>query len=409
MRLRALAGKTLRSLPFLIHRSSGWLGRRPQRGAFPSPEMLEGVRKILAIKLDSIGDLLMTTPALRSLRRRFPGADLHLLVQPGVAPLARLLPGVDAVETLPCGFLLSGGRRLARALRWGSGLLRMRRRRYDLILDFSGLFHSAAAAWAIGAPLRLGFRRRIPLGFFSTEGFGHFYTHEFEADERGHLAEAMSALPAALGAEPDAGGWRASLTPEIRAAAERALGEAGVGRADGPLVLVSPGTKWPPKRWAQGQLAQAIDLLQARGLRVLVTTGPGEDVLLDAIRRECRTGPAFLWPPVPLETLLGILEKADVFLGHDSGPMHLAAAVGTPVVALFGPTAPARAGPRGSPFIPLYAALECSPCPLYFTRERCHRGHNYCMDGFRPSDVAAAVELSVERRRLPRRAGGPAG
>ncbi|MEK6711656.1 MAG: hypothetical protein AABZ64_13865, partial [Nitrospinota bacterium] len=203
MRIRTLAGRLLRSLPWLAHRVTRLLGRPPQRDAFPSSETMEGVRRILLIKLDALGDLMMTSPAIRALRRRFPMAEIHLLVQTGVAPLARFLPGVDAVESLPCGFLIRGGQRPRRALAWLAALPRLRRRRYDLVVDFSGLFHSSAAAWAAGAPLRLGPCRRLPLGFFSTEGFGHFYTHEFVGDEAAHYADRMNRLASAAGAEPD--------------------------------------------------------------------------------------------------------------------------------------------------------------------------------------------------------------
>lgn len=409
MRLQVVAGKFLRSLPYFVYRLIRLLTRAPQRDAFPSSETMESVRRVLIIKLDALGDLLMTSPAIRSIRRRFPMAEVHLLVQTGVAPLARFLPGVEAVESLPCGFLLRGGKRLRRSLAWLLALGRLRRRRYDLILDFSGLFHSAAAAWAGGAPLRLGFYRHVPLGFFSTEGFGHFYTHEFALEETTHYADRMLRLAAAAGAESDPGGWRIHLTEDQRGAAGRLLAESGIGKGDGPLVVVSPGAKWAPKRWGEPRFAEVVDLLQERGWRAVLMAGPDEKGLLDSLRGACRTSPAAIWPPAPLGTVAALMEKADAFLGNDSGPMHMAAAVGTPVVAVFGPTVPGRTGPRGSPFIPLYAALECSPCPLYFTRDHCHRGHNYCMDGFRPPDVAAAVELSIERRRPPRRARPAAG
>lgn len=409
MRVPALAGRLLRSIPYLVYRSVRLLSRAPQRDTLPSSETMESVRRILIVKLDALGDLLMTSPAIRSLRRRFPMAEVHLLVQTGVAPLARFLPGIEAVESLPCGFLLHGPKRLRRCLAWLLALGRLRRRRYDLILDFSSLFHSAAAAWAGGAPLRLGFYRHVPLGFFSTEGFGHFYTHEFALEETTHYADRMHRLAAAAGAEADPGGWRIHLNEDLREAAGRLLAEQGIGEGDGPLVVVSPGAKWAPKRWGEGGFAEVVDLLQGRGWRAVLIAGPDEEELLGSLRSACRTSPAAIWPPAPLGTVAALLEKADAFLGNDSGPMHMAAAVGTPVVALFGPTVPGRTGPRGSPFIPLYAALECSPCPLYFTRTRCHRGHNYCMDGFRPPDVAAAVDLSIERRRPPRRARRAAG
>ena len=102
---RAFA-KSLRSIPFLLHRAVSTFGRRAFRTASPSPEKLEEVHSILAIRLDAIGDLLMTTPALRAIRRKFPQAELHLLVQPGPAALARTLLWIDRVDTLPAQFLL---------------------------------------------------------------------------------------------------------------------------------------------------------------------------------------------------------------------------------------------------------------------------------------------------------------
>ncbi len=400
---RAFA-KSLRSIPFLLHRAVSTFGRRAFRTASPSPEKLEEVHSILAIRLDAIGDLLMTTPALRAIRRKFPQAELHLLVQPGPAALARTLLWIDRVDTLPAQFLLRGKGPLGGVIQWAYKLIKLRRRRYDMILDFTSLFHSAAATWLIGAPLRLGFRRRLSLGYFQSEGFGHFYTHEFEANEKDHVADQMNVLASALRAEIDGGGWEVGKTPEMVRDAERVLDEAGIGPGDGPLVVVHPGAKWPPRQWSESGFSETIDLLQDRGWRALVNGGPGEKKIIEKIRRTCRTSPVLLWPPVSLETVIGLLEKADAFLGNDSGLMHMAAAVGTPVVAIFGPTLPARSGPRGSSLISLYASLDCSPCQLYFTKYRCHRGHNFCMDSFRPSAVAAAVELAADKKKTPRRA-----
>ncbi len=159
---------SLRSIPFLLHKTVSFFGRRAFRTASPSPEKLEEVQSILAIRLDAIGDLLMTTPALRAIRRKFPQAELHLLAQPGPAALARTLLWIDRVDTLTAQFLLRGKGLLGGVIQWAHKLIKLRRRRYDMILDFTGLFHSAAAIWLIGAPLRLGFRRRLPLGYFQS-------------------------------------------------------------------------------------------------------------------------------------------------------------------------------------------------------------------------------------------------
>lgn len=406
MSLRSALARTLRSVPWLVHGAAGAFGRKALWEVPPPPEALESVRKILAIRLDAIGDFLMTTPALRALRSRWPAAELHVLVQPGVGAVARGLPWIDRAKTLPCNFLMRADGVGRGAGRWLSGARGLRRERYDLAVDFTGLFHSAAAARATGAPVRVGFRRKLVLGHFRAEGFSHFYTHEFPPAEGLHIAQEMNLLAAALGARADDGGWEMGRDPRARLEAERVLARAGIDPEEGPLVVVHPSAKWPPKRWPSTGFAETIDILQGRGWRAVVILGPGEKEILEGLRGACRTSPVFLWPPAPLETLGALLEKADVFVGNDSGPMHMAAAMGTPVVAIFGPTQPDRCRPKGSPFTAFYAALECSPCPLYFTRERCRRGHNYCMDGFRPSSVAAAVELAADRRKRQRRPSG---
>jgi len=133
-------------------------------------------------------------------------------------------------------------------------------------------------------------------------------------------------------------------------------------------VMLHPGAKWPPKRWAAENFAEVIDRLQEKGCRVAVIGGPGEEEIIETIRRSRRTSPVYLWPPEPMETIWGLMEKADAFLGNDSGPMHLAAA-GTPVVALFGPLSPHRYAPPGERITIFYSALKCSPCPMYFSKK----------------------------------------
>lgn len=394
-----IAGKTLRSIPYLIYRASAL---RRDGGEYNSPlaEAAGGAQKILVIRLDAIGDFLMTTPALRALKKRFPAARIDLLVQPGPAPMARGLasggpaPGGE-VHVLPSGFLMKGGRRISRALAWISKILELRRIEYDLVIDFTGLFHSAAAVWLSGAPLRIGHKKHIALGFFSLDGFGHFYTHQIDSKEE-HLADMMTGLAVAVGASPDGGGWETPFTEEMRVAARALLTIEGIDPADKPLVIIQPGAKWAPRRWNMENYAAVIDILESNGIRTIVNAGPGEKHLIELISKRCNSSPVCLWPPVPLDTLCGLLILSDAYLGNDSGPMHMAAAAGTPVVAIFGPTSPQHTSPRGSPFTPFYSALECSPCQQYFTREKCHRGHNYCMDEFSPAEVAAAIERSIE-------------
>ena len=231
-----------------------------------------------------------------------------------------------------------------------------------------------------------------------------------EPDDSIHISGQMLALPVALGGAGDGGGWDPPRNPDFARAAGKALEAAGVGPEDGPLVMLHPGAKWPPKRWAAENFAEVIDLLQEKGCRVAVIGGPGEEKIIETIRRSCRTSPVYLWPPEPMETIWGLMEKADAFVGNDSGPMHMAAAAGAPVVALFGPLSPRRYAPPGERITVFYSDLECSPCPMYFSKNFCHRGHNYCMDDFPPSEIADAVMRSIQSPALPRRSqGAPSG
>lgn len=403
MNLRQIAGKLLRSIPYLIYQSFRLMARKIPGGAAPSSDSTKNVRKVLIICLDAIGDFLMATPALRSLQKHFPAAQMDIIVQPGVAAVAKDFPGVQNLQTLRCQFLIRGGGRLSGIAEWISKLLALRRRKYDLIVDFSGLFHSAFTARLIGAPLRIGPRREIPLGFFKVTGWGHFYTHEVELGEEEHHADKINKLATALGAEADSGGWGSGLTEKKGLGAEETRLPDGIPPGDKFWVLIHPGAKWPPRQWSPKNFSEVIDILTERGLLPIVTAGPGEEALMNAIRQHAKSSPTILWPPTSLDTFWGFLRMADTFLGNDSGPMHLAAAAGTPIVSIFGPNSPERVGPRGSPFIPFYSALECSPCRQYFERDKCHRGHNYCMDEYDPHEVAAAVVKLAQISDTPRR------
>lgn len=391
MMIRQMAGKSLRSLPLVIY----WIASRFLPGAAsdvsPSPERLDNVRRILVLRLDALGDFLMATPALRSLRRRFPGARIDMLVQPGVQMLASTYPGIDETIPLRCQFLLEGPRRLSGMAAWLSALRRLRKRRYDLVVDFTSLFHSAAAARLTGAPVRVGHLRKVPLGYLETPDFGRFYTHGVRTDENAHHADRMNDLITILGGEKDDQGWETVISPEMEREAGDILRREGIRPGETPLVIIHPGGKWPPRQWAASNFARVIDVLADQGIQTVVTAGPGEEAAVQTIRNNCRSAPLILWPPVSPRAFLGLLKMADAFLGNDSGPMHMAAAAGTPTVAIFGPNSPQRVAPRGSPLVTFYSALDCSPCQQYVSRDRCHRGHNYCMDDYDPAEVAAAL------------------
>ena len=276
MAFRRIAGQILRSLPYLFHRLTGLLARPPFTGVPPDAGRLDVIGKILLIRLDAIGDLLMATPAIGALRLRFPEAEIHLLVQSGIAPLASAIPGVDRVRALPCGFLMRGASLLKNAGAWLREMRAIRAEGFSLAIDFTGLFHSGAAVWLSGAPVRLGFRKTNRFGFFSAEGLGHFYTHEWEVEESSHISERLNAMARAVGAANFETGWKLAPGESARARAGAALAEKGFTPGSAPLVLVHPGAKWPPKRWEESNFSKVIDRLQEGGARAALAGGPGD-------------------------------------------------------------------------------------------------------------------------------------
>ncbi|MCD6390070.1 MAG: glycosyltransferase family 9 protein, partial [Desulfobulbaceae bacterium] len=142
------------------------------------------------------------------------------------------------------------------------------------------------------------------------------------------------------------------------------LGENSQDRNDAaqPLVAINPQTKWETKLWENDRFAQVADQLAARGCRVVFTGGPPDRVVIETIQENMKNSSLNLAGRSSLKTLAALYERADLVISTDTGPMHIAAAAGTPVVALFGPTAPWRTGPYGKQHQVLRTGISCSPC-----------------------------------------------
>ncbi len=206
---------------------------------------------------------------------------------------------------------------------------------------------------------------------------------DVHALDRGlHLLEALGfpRLPVTYDFHPGA---------EREQEAERLLVEAGLG-AGRRFVAVNPMTRWPTKDWEAGRFAATADTLGRTGVPVVFTGGPGDREAIDAIVARMATKPARLDGRTGLRVLGAVLQRASVLLTTDTGPMHLAAAMGTPVVALFGPTSAARTGPYGPGHVVLRAGLACSPC---FKRQCLTKDYEprACMLRLEPDQVVDAV------------------
>lgn len=342
---------------------------------------LEGIHRVLVVKLRYIGDVLLSTPVFRGLREAFPRARLTALVNAGTEEILLHHPDVDEVLLVHRGEAeaKSWGRSWADQLRL---LRRLRERRFDLALDLTDGDRAAFLTWASGARLRLGFNREGRLrgrAYHRVVPLLPGRRHAVEAD-----LEALRAL--GLPVRPVAPSL--SLPPEAEAATEDLLAHKRVSR-DRDLVLLHPGARWWFKAWPVERFAALADRIEEElEARVLIAGGPDDVTAAEAIRWQMRRPAISVAGETSVLQLAALLKRCRLFVTNDNGPMHIAAAVGTPIVALFGPTDPAEWGPWGEGHVILYKGLDCREC---WRRSACWRSEDNCLRQIPVEEAMSAV------------------
>jgi heptosyltransferase-1 len=332
--------------------------------------------KALVVRLSSIGDVVHTLPVLAALQRH--GWEAGWLVEPPARPLLDDNPLLAGVLAAPSRRSFGGSRVL-------STLRELRLGRYDVALDFQGLWKSAAWARLSGARRVVGWDRDS-----RREPSSAALLHEARRrDDTGHVIDKNLELLRALGIE--AVGTREFPLPYKSDAVARV--DRGLAETKDPVAILNPGGGWPSKLWPAerfGELAKRLDTL---GLAPLVTWGPGERGLADRVVA-ASDGKAHRAFETTLVDFVELARRARVVVAADTGPLHLACAVGAPVVALFGPTDPARNGPFASEDEVVREVPPCAPC---YSRS-CQR-HRGIMEGIGVDAVlaAAARRLAVAR------------
>ncbi|MEE9218115.1 MAG: lipopolysaccharide heptosyltransferase II [Acidobacteriota bacterium] len=343
-----------------------------------------GVRRILVRAPNWLGDLMMITPALRAIRGRFPGATLVVLARGMVAEACSGQPGVDRVIRYD-----PRGEHRTLAARWA--LLRaLRRERFDLALLFPRSFGSALWALACGVRRRLGHR---------GDGRAWMLTHRLPAvDTRAprHHVELFFDLARALGVEAEPGPLRYDVSAEDRAAARSILLEARAG-ASHPRLTIHPGVSKAPRGWHVDRwrtLAQRVSL--SWGGEVVVLGGSSEIRVAGAIAAAAGDRGLSLAGRVSLGVSAAIMEASDLVVANDSGAMHLAVALGVPVVAIFGPGSPQVTGPwtDARRHEVLTHRFPCSPCRQHFFHEcdPAPGGKPYCIETVSLEEVWGACQ-----------------
>lgn len=351
--------------------------------------------RVLIVRLSAIGDVVHVLPALAALRRAMPDAHLAWIVESLSAPLLEGHPMLDELIVYPRARWRRQGylRSLAGDARRFFG--EMRRRRFDVAIDFQGLTKSAIIPWLSKIPTRIGYG-----GDDGREISRWFYTaRPTPPDEIRHVVHRNLYLLTALGVTAPALEF---LFPDFSAEREqvsRLLEEQGIG-ADERLVLLNPGAGWETKRWPAeyfGRLAARI--ARDLGRSVLLTWGPGEEALIEQALGEV---PADVRPHVhraPRTTLrefVALLDRCLVMVGGDTGPVHLAAARGVPVVAIYGGSDPKRNSPLGHKLVRVLdnPEVECYPC----WQVRCDNPPPRCLTTIAPETVLQAIRETLDIR-----------
>jgi heptosyltransferase I len=357
-------------------------------------------RKILLIKLSAVGDVVHTLPVLNKLRRRYPAARLDWLVTSGIAELLQHNPAISNVIEFARDER-SAPWRFAPVVAAARLVAQLRAVEYDLVIDLQGQLRSAFFAFTSGAPVRIGFdkpraniwktlTRKIPdearkhAWQGAREGSWLAYTDYIALPTLDiHPVERYLGIGPMLGLDDGPADFSFPIPQEARARIDALADYYDIAKTK--LLVMAPGTNWETKEWRREAFAEVARHFMQNGFAVTLIGSERERALCDEVAK-LAPGAINLAGETTLSELAALISRATICVTNDSGPMHLAVALGRLVVSIFGPTDPVWAGPYRRDGAVLRAELECSPCYLR-QLSRCRYGHA-CMQ-----DVAAAAVI----------------
>jgi ADP-heptose:LPS heptosyltransferase len=365
--------------------------------------------KILLIRLRLLGDVVFTTPAVRAIRQAFPDAQMTYLVEDYASPVVLDSPHLDRVWVVP---LSRGWRRV-----YDDVVLAQRiyRERFDIVVDFHGGPRSTWLTWASRAPLRLGYEIAGRSWMYTTvvdrpRELRPRHSVENQWDLLPHLARATVAPPraaAALDRAPSPATDRVEMAESPEAAARVAARLAAAGVASGhPLIVIHVSAGNPFRRWPVEDFVELAVRLGAAApvRRIILTSGPSERDAARQIGEQARArlndvarGTILAIEEFTLAELRSLLARASLFIGGDSGPLHVASTTDVPIVGIYGPTLPARSAPWRPPTLVTESVdvpdLPCRPCD----QRQCKPGDFRCLTWLTPEIVIQAAERALAR------------
>ena len=341
--------------------------------------------RILIVRLGAIGDVIRTLPALRALRVNLPKAFIAWVVEDRAASLLLNHPDLDEVFVLPRKDWQRSPLSLGTLKQVRAFFLKLRARRFGYVLDFQGLFKSGLVSYFSGGQIRIGYGRP-----FSKEGNRFFSTrHVFLPTENINRVEKNLLLVKSLGLTIEDHAPIIPISAQDEAVADSIVGT-GLQEQPRLRVVIHPGSspQTPYKRWDYRRYAQLADnIIRQFEAKVFFTAGKDELQLLRKIIDLMGESEWVVCDTKTLTELAAVIRKCDVYVGNDTAPMHLAAFVGTPVIALFGPTDPTENSPFGKgPSIVIRKDVLCNPC----RNRSCD--NLVCMDAINVDEVIKALE-----------------
>jgi heptosyltransferase-1 len=331
-------------------------------------------QKILVVKPSSLGDVVHSLPFLSALKSRYPEAEVHWVIARGLEDLLEGHPMIDKLIVINKDEWKSLSRP-GRTIREITRLFRsLRREYYDIVVDLQGLLRSGVIAMAAGAPVRIGFEE-------AREGSRFFYNRKVRGGKELHAVDRYLKIADALGCST-----QKVVFPFVPAKTE--AGEAAkVRESPAPYAVIVPGARWDTKIWPAVNFGRVAAALPWRSIVV----GSSADIpKADVVVRESGGKAVSLAGKTGLRELVEIMRNAVLVISNDSGPMHIAAAFGVPVVAIFGPTSPERTGPYGKGHIIIRSEETCSPC----FKRRCE--DLKCMKGITVATVLEKIDNSMQ-------------
>lgn len=346
------------------------------------------IKKILVIRLDFLGDVTMSTPGFKAIRRFFPDAHITLLAAGLSRNLVEVMPFFDEIRYFDAPWMVKNkGKKVQRLY---AAIRDLKRTKYDMAIDLRGDFRHNILMFLSNIRYRLG---------FDIAGCDFFLTHVIPCGTNHHNVNLCIDLIKYLDPENNSKyNLSLKITDQDRTKAAAIIKQCNTGNLNnsGPIVIIHPGASWHGRRWKHERYALVADRLVAEhSARIILAGSRSEREIAEKIADNMKNSVMITAGETTVREFIGLLEQSDIFLGLDSGPMHMASATGTKIVVLFGPAHSDAVSPWGDGHIILshQEDFPCSPCD----QTVCRKPGNSCMDAIHVDEVFDAVSKQIEK------------